>query len=52
VNRISPTYAESYYWSGKCQEALDKKADAKLNYQRAYGLDKELQDAKAAADRL
>lgn len=52
VNRISPTYAESYYWAGKCQEAMGKKEAAKLNYQRALGLDKQLHEAKEAADRL
>lgn len=52
VNRISPTYADSYYWAGKCEEALGKKKEAKLNYQRAYGLDKKLREAKEAADRL
>jgi tetratricopeptide (TPR) repeat protein len=52
VNRITPTYAESYYWAGKCQEALGKKDEAKLSYQRAYGLDKTLTEAKDAAARL
>ncbi|HVG42728.1 MAG TPA: tetratricopeptide repeat protein, partial [Chitinophagaceae bacterium] len=49
---INPTYADSYYWLGKCDEALNKKAEAKLNYQRAYGLDKTMTEAKEAADKL
>jgi tetratricopeptide (TPR) repeat protein len=49
---ITPTYAEAYYWMGKTQEAMGNKADARLNYQRAYGLDKTLSEAKEAADRL
>jgi tetratricopeptide (TPR) repeat protein len=50
--RITPTFAEGYFWAGKCYEALNKKADAKLNYQRAYGLDKNLTEAKDAAAKL
>jgi tetratricopeptide (TPR) repeat protein len=52
VLKVSATYADAYYWLGKCQEAMGKKEDAKLNYERAYGLDKSLAEAKAAADRL
>jgi hypothetical protein len=37
---------------GKCQEALGQKDEAKLNYQRAYELDKTFTDAKEAADNL
>jgi tetratricopeptide (TPR) repeat protein len=50
--KVSATFAGAYYWLGKCQEALGKKEDARLNYQRAYGLDKSLGEAKEAADRL
>jgi len=49
---VSATYADGYYWLGKCQEALGQKDEAKLNYQRAYGLDKSLTEAKDAGDRL
>ncbi len=49
---ITPTYAEAYFWMGKTQEAMGSKPEAKLNYQRAYGLDKEMKEAKEAADRL
>jgi len=47
---VSGSYADAYYWKAKCQEALGQKKDAKLNYQRAYGLDKSLVEAKQAAD--
>jgi len=47
VQTISPTYADAYYWMGRCQEALGLKAEARLNYQRALGLDKEHEPAKA-----
>jgi len=50
--KVSATYADAYYWLGKCQEAMGKKEDARLSYQRAYGLDKSLTEAKEAADRL
>lgn len=49
---VSPTFAEAYYWLGKTKEAMGNKKEAKLDYQRAYGLDKKLAEAKAAADRL
>ncbi|HUQ96191.1 MAG TPA: tetratricopeptide repeat protein [Chitinophagaceae bacterium] len=52
VARISPTYADSYFWAGKCEEALGRKEDAKRSYQRAYALDNQLQNAKEAAARL
>ena len=49
---IKPTFADAYYWMGKCQEQLNQKEEARLNYQRAYGLDKTLTEAKEAAERL
>ncbi len=49
---ISPEFADSYYWIGKCQEALGQKEEAKLNYLRAFGLDKTIVQAKKAADRI
>lgn len=50
--KVSSTYADAYYWLGKCQESLGQKEEAKLNYQRAYGLDKSLAEAKDAAEKL
>ncbi len=49
---VSAKYADGYYWMAKCEEAEGQKADALLNYQRAYGLDKTMGEAKAAIDRL
>lgn len=49
---ITPTFADAWYWMGKCQEAIGNNEEAKLNYQRAYGLDKTLTEAKEAADKL
>lgn len=50
--RVSPTFAEAYYWMGKTEEALGNKDEAKLDYQRAYGLDKTMKEAKEAADKI
>ena len=52
ASTITPTYAEAYLWIGKTQEAMGKKDDARLNYQRAYGLDKTLKEAKDAEKRV
>lgn len=49
---ISPKYADAYYWMARSQEALGQKEEARLNYQRAYGLDKSLVEARDAAVRL
>ncbi|HET9431479.1 MAG TPA: tetratricopeptide repeat protein [Chitinophagaceae bacterium] len=49
---ISPKYADAYYWMGKSQQALGQKTEARINYQRAYGLDKSLTQAKDSADKL
>ena len=52
ANTISATFPDAYYWMGRSQEAMGQKEEAKLNYQRAYGLDKSFTEAKEAADRL
>jgi tetratricopeptide (TPR) repeat protein len=49
---LSPKFPDAYYWIGKCQETLGQKEEAKLNYLRAYSLDKEFIEAKEAADKL
>lgn len=49
---ISPDNADAFYWLGKCAEASGNKEEAKLNYQKAYALDKTLTEAKEAADRI
>ncbi|MFL5809791.1 MAG: tetratricopeptide repeat protein [Flavisolibacter sp.] len=52
ANTVAPDEADPYYWMAKPQEAIGNKPEAKANYQRAYGLDKTLTEAKEAADRL
>lgn len=49
---ISPKYADTYYWIAKCQQALGQKEEAKLNYQRAFGLDQAFTAAKDSAAKL
>ncbi len=49
---ISPDYADNYYWIGKCQEAMGQKQEARLNYQRAVGLNANFKEAKEAMDKL
>ncbi len=52
ASTISPQFADAYYWMGKCQEALGNKDEARQNYLRAFSLNKELREARQAADRL
>ncbi|MBX3256660.1 MAG: tetratricopeptide repeat protein [Chitinophagaceae bacterium] len=40
--QVSNTFAEGYYNAGRCEEALGNKEEAKLYYEKAYGLDKSL----------
>jgi tetratricopeptide (TPR) repeat protein len=49
---ISPKFADTYYWIGKCQEAMGQKEEARLNYQRAYGLNNNFTEAKDAAESI
>ena len=49
---ISPQFADSYYWIAKCQQALGQKEEARVNYLRAFELDKSLTEAKIAAEKL
>lgn len=49
---ISPKFADTYYWIAKCQQALGQMEDAKLNYQRAFGLDNTFQTAKDSAEKI
>ena len=49
---ISNANANAYYWIAKCEEAKNNNEEALINYQKAYGLDKSIAEAKAAMDRL
>lgn len=50
--KVSNSFADAHFWKGKCQEALGQKTEAKISYQRAYAFDKELTEAKEAADKI
>jgi tetratricopeptide (TPR) repeat protein len=50
--KVSPGTADFYFWVAKTQEVMGNKGDAKANYERAYALDKTMNEAKEAADRL
>jgi tetratricopeptide (TPR) repeat protein len=52
ATKVFPTEGEPYYWLGKTQEAVGNKEEARANYQRAYGFDNTITEAKEAADRL
>jgi tetratricopeptide (TPR) repeat protein len=52
ANTITPAFADAYYWMGVCQEATEQKDEAKLNYEKAYSLDKTFTEAKEAAERI
>ena len=49
---ISPPFADAYYWIAKCQQAMGKKEEAKVNYLRAFELDKTMKEAREAVDSL
>lgn len=50
--KFSPGTADFYFWVAKTQEAMGHREDAKMNYERAYSLDKSMAEAKKAAERL
>ncbi len=50
--QVSHTFAEAYYQTGRCMEALGNKDEAKLNYQKALGLDKDFRAAKEALKKM
>ena len=50
--RVDPSYADSYYWTGKTYEAMGNKEEAKLNYRKAYQLDKTMEEAGKGAERM
>ncbi len=52
LSMISNANANAYYWIAKSNEALNNKEEALLNYQKAYGLDKSIVEAKASMERL
>ena len=52
ANSIDPAFADAWYWMAKCQELSGQKEDAKLNYEKAFALDKSFTEAKEAAEKI
>ena len=52
ANTINPAFADAWYWMGRCQEISGQPEDARLNYEKAYSLDKNFAEAKEALDQL
>ncbi len=52
ANTIAPGFPDAWYWIARCQEKMGQKAEAKLNYQKAYSLDQTFLQAREAADSL
>ena len=50
--KVDPNFPDSFYWLGKTWEAKGNGEEAKLNYLKAYGLDRTMTEAKEAAERL
>ena len=52
ANTITPSFPDAWYWMGRCLEVLGQKEEAKLNYEKAYSLDKTFTEAKEAAEAM
>ncbi len=52
LQTANPSFADAYYWIGKCNELAKNKVEALKNYQMAYGLDKSFTDAKLKIDSI
>jgi tetratricopeptide (TPR) repeat protein len=50
--KVSNTYADAFFWKGKCQQELGQKEEARKNYLKAFALDNSLAEAKEAAARI
>jgi len=52
ANTISPSFPDAYFWIARCLEKMGQKQEAKLNYEKAYSLDKTFTEAKEAANNI
>jgi tetratricopeptide (TPR) repeat protein len=50
--KVSNVYPDAYYWMGRCYERIGNKDQARENYLRALGLDKNFTEAKESLRRL
>jgi tetratricopeptide (TPR) repeat protein len=49
---VSNTNADAYFWMGRCYEVINRKEEARINYERALALDKNFVEAREALKRL
>jgi len=49
---IKNSFADGYYWMGRCEEKLNRKQEALNNFKRALALDQTFSDAKEGISRL
>jgi tetratricopeptide (TPR) repeat protein len=49
---VDNTFADGYFWIGRCQQRLNQLADARLNYERAIAFDKHFTEAREALAKL
>ena len=52
ANSVNVTYADAYYWQGKCFEAINNKPQAIVQYQQVLALDKYFVEAQEAIKRV
>ncbi len=52
ANTITPSFADAWYWMGRCLEVIGDKSEAKQNYEKAYELDNTFTEAKDAAEKI
>ena len=52
ANSVNVTYADAYYWQGKCFEAMNNKPEAIVQYQQVLALDKYFVEAQEAIKRV
>ncbi len=50
--KVSNTYADAYYWMGRCYEARGDKNEAVKNYERALALDMNFSEAREALEKF
>jgi tetratricopeptide (TPR) repeat protein len=49
---VDNTFADGYYWTGRCQQELGQLKDARLNYERAIAFDKHFTEAREALAKI
>ncbi|MFY7963594.1 MAG: tetratricopeptide repeat protein [Chitinophagaceae bacterium] len=52
LSQINQSYADAYYWIGKCSEALNDRQKAIDSYQKSLQLDSSIKEATIAIERL